>query len=214
MLAHLKRANRLEAEVLKVREDLQAEIHRLQAMAAEAERLAGEKTTESESLRGALRKEEFVLAGLKAAQTLEEEEKKEARAKVAELEAQMVKSISEAAAQAVEEFNASSEMKDLNIAFSQKAFIKGFELCEGMVARRFSELDLGFLEGEEETGEEAEPSSAAANPSFAEPVVEVPELATESTETARGADPAAEAPEPAESAPTSSAAAPSEVEDL
>ena len=43
----------------------------------------------------------------------------------------MSKSISEVVAQAMEEFKTSSEMKDLNIAFSQKAFIKDFELYEG-----------------------------------------------------------------------------------
>ncbi|KAG1365026.1 putative Pentatricopeptide repeat-containing protein, mitochondrial [Cocos nucifera] len=81
ILAHLKKANRLEAKVLKVREDLQAEINRLRAMAAEAECLVEEKTVENKSLRSALRKEEFISVGLKAALALEEEEKKEARLK-------------------------------------------------------------------------------------------------------------------------------------
>ncbi|EHA8589298.1 hypothetical protein COCNU_scaffold008927G000010 [Cocos nucifera] len=49
MLAHLKRANRLKVEVLKVREDLQAKINHLQAMVAKAKRLMGEKTVESSS---------------------------------------------------------------------------------------------------------------------------------------------------------------------
>ncbi|EHA8587480.1 hypothetical protein COCNU_scaffold002353G000010 [Cocos nucifera] len=83
MLAHLKKANCLEVEVLKVREDLQVEINHLQAMAAEAECLTEEKTMKNESLRSALRKEEFISIGLKAALALEEE----ARLKVTELEA-------------------------------------------------------------------------------------------------------------------------------
>ncbi|EHA8587534.1 hypothetical protein COCNU_scaffold002525G000040 [Cocos nucifera] len=83
---------------------------------------------------------------------------------VAELEAQMSKFILEAVAQAMEEFKTSSKMKDLNITFSQKAFIKGFELYEGRIVQRFFELDLGFLE-EEEIDEEVGPSSIRADPS-------------------------------------------------
>ncbi|EHA8589299.1 hypothetical protein COCNU_scaffold008928G000010 [Cocos nucifera] len=79
----------------------------------------------------------------------------------------------------MEEFKASTKMKDLNIAFGQEAFIKGFELYEGRVVWRFPELDLSFLK--EESDEEAEPSEAAADssaielvPDSSEPVVEVP----------------------------------------
>ncbi|KAG1334183.1 hypothetical protein COCNU_03G003020 [Cocos nucifera] len=113
----------------------------------------------------------------------------------------IAKSILEAVAQAVEEFKIFFEMKDLTIAFSQKAFIKGFELCEGKVAWRFLELDLSFLEKEEAVGEEAGPSSTRADLSFVEPTMEVPE-------------PTSEVPEPTESAPTSSTTAAPEVEDL
>ncbi|KAG1367050.1 hypothetical protein COCNU_13G008400 [Cocos nucifera] len=69
------------------------------------------------------------------------------------------------------------------------------------VVRRFSELDLGFLEEEEEAGEEVESSSPGVNLSSAEPTMEVPELASE-------------VPEPAKSAPTSSTIAPPKVKDL
>ncbi|KAG1362550.1 hypothetical protein COCNU_10G007690 [Cocos nucifera] len=131
MLAHVKRANLLEAEVLKVREDLQSKINRLQTMAVEAERLIGKKIAESESLHGALRKKEFISIELKAALwlshitlALEGKEKKEAKLKIAELEAQL-------------------------------AFIKGFKLYEGRMARRFSELNLSFLKEEKEVGKEA-----------------------------------------------------------
>ncbi|EHA8586813.1 hypothetical protein COCNU_scaffold000979G000030 [Cocos nucifera] len=100
----------------------------------------------------------------------------------------------------MEEFKVSSEMKDLNIAFSQEAFIEGFELCEGRVARRFPELDLSFL-GEEEAGKKVGPSSIEANLSSTKPIAEVLE-------------PAMEVPEPTESTPVSSATAPLEVVDL
>ncbi|EHA8586437.1 hypothetical protein COCNU_scaffold000378G000010 [Cocos nucifera] len=76
-----------------------------------------EKATENENLRKALWKEELISIGLKATLALEEEKKKEVEIKVTELEVKMSNSISEAAARAVEEFKASFEMKDLNIAF-------------------------------------------------------------------------------------------------
>ncbi|EHA8591529.1 hypothetical protein COCNU_scaffold069181G000010 [Cocos nucifera] len=69
--------------------------------------------------------------------------------------------ISEAKVQAVEKFKVSSEMMDLNIAFSKEAFQKRYKLCEDRVAGKFLELDLDFLYGDvsdEETG----PSAIAA----------------------------------------------------
>ncbi|KAG1365046.1 hypothetical protein COCNU_12G000460 [Cocos nucifera] len=173
---------------------LRAEINRLQAKAIETECLTEEKMAENKSLHSALQKKEFISEGLKAALALEEEEKKEARLKVAELEAQLVKSIPEAAARAVEEFKTFLEMKDLNIAFSRKAFIKGFKLCEGRVARRFPELDLGFLGEEEEASEEVGPSNTRADLYSVEPIV--------------GASEPAQGPEAVESTLASSAAAP------
>ncbi|EHA8588389.1 hypothetical protein COCNU_scaffold004971G000010 [Cocos nucifera] len=95
------------------------------------------------------------------------------------MEAQISKSTLDMTTRAVKEFKASSKMKDLNIAFGQEAFIKGFKLCEGRMARRFPKLDLSFLE--EESDEEAGPSKAAANsspievvPDSSESTVEVP----------------------------------------
>ncbi|EHA8586413.1 hypothetical protein COCNU_scaffold000335G000010 [Cocos nucifera] len=89
---------------------------------------------EVEAEKGVLRKEEFVSTKLKAALTLEEERKKEAKIKVAELKAQMANSISEAMIWAMKEFKASSKMRNLNVKFGQQAFIKGFELCKDRVA--------------------------------------------------------------------------------
>ncbi|KAG1342379.1 hypothetical protein COCNU_05G006080 [Cocos nucifera] len=79
---------------------------------AEAECLVEEKAEENENLRKALRKEELILVGLKAALAPDEEKKKEAKIKIAELEVKMSKSILEAVARAMEEFRASSKMKD------------------------------------------------------------------------------------------------------
>ncbi|KAG1362705.1 hypothetical protein COCNU_10G009240 [Cocos nucifera] len=100
----------------------------------------------------------------------EEEKKKKVEIKIIELEVRMSKSISKAAARAMEEFKASFEMKDLNIAFGQKAFIKGFKLCEGRMVRKFSVLDLSFLK--EEPDEEAKMFDAAADPSPIEVIFE------------------------------------------
>ncbi|KAG1365731.1 hypothetical protein COCNU_12G007310 [Cocos nucifera] len=177
ILAHLKRANCQEVEALKVQKDLQVEIDCLQEKVTEAERLAEEKAAENENLCRVLRKEELISTGLKIALALEEEKKKEVEIKVPELEVKMSKSISKAGAQAVEEFKASSKMKDLNIAFGRKAFIKSFELCEGRMAQKFSKLDLSLLE--EEPNEEMGSSSAAADPSPIEVVFESSEPAVE-----------------------------------
>ncbi|EHA8587749.1 hypothetical protein COCNU_scaffold003121G000010 [Cocos nucifera] len=166
-----------EVEALKVQENLQAKIDCLQGKVDEAECLTEEKATKNENLRGVLRKEELISIRLKAAFALEEEKKKEVEIKVIELEVKMSKSISEVAARAMEEFKASFKMKDLNIAFSQKAFIKGFELYEGNVAQKFSELDLSFLE--EELDKEMGPSNATADPSPAKVVFESSEPTAE-----------------------------------
>ncbi|EHA8587617.1 hypothetical protein COCNU_scaffold002837G000010 [Cocos nucifera] len=120
--------------MLKVWKDLQAKIDHLQAMTIEAEHLTGEKAMESESLHGAFQREEFISARLKVALALKKEEKKEAKLKVVELEAQLAESILEVMARAVEEFKTSPKMKDLNIIFSQEVFIKGFKLYKGRVA--------------------------------------------------------------------------------
>ena len=88
-----------------------------------------------------------------------EESARKAEAEVANLAEQILVLISEARALAVEEFKASAEMRDLKVQFGQEAFIKGFELCQEKVARKFSELDLSFLG--EESEDEAGPSSAA-----------------------------------------------------
>ncbi|KAG1363192.1 hypothetical protein COCNU_11G000190 [Cocos nucifera] len=89
-------------------------------------------------------------------------------------------------------------MKELNVAFGQQAFIKGFKLCEDRMVQKFFELDLSFLE--EDPSEEAGPSDAVANlppteptPGPSEPTMEVPEPTRE--------------PEAIESTPTSSTVA-------
>ncbi|EHA8587696.1 hypothetical protein COCNU_scaffold002990G000030 [Cocos nucifera] len=112
----------------------------------------------------------------------EEERKKEAEIKVAELEARMAKSISKVMIRAVEEFKASSKMRNLNVKFSQQAFIKDFELCKGRVVRKFLKLNLSFLEEEEAIDGEAEPSTAAVDPSPTGAVVEPFELTIEEPE--------------------------------
>ena len=64
--------------------------------------------------------------------------------------------------QAVEKFKVSFEMRDLNVKFSQKAFIKGFELCEDRITSKFPRLNLDFLvEGAPD--KEVGPSAAATD---------------------------------------------------
>ncbi|KAG1366975.1 hypothetical protein COCNU_13G007650 [Cocos nucifera] len=128
---------------------------------------------------------------------------KEVENKVAELEARMAKSISKVMTQSMEKFKASSEMRNLNVEFGQEAFIKNFKLYKGRMARRFFELDLSFLE-EEEDEVDTGPSDAAVDPSFIE-------LASDPSESAAEVPELVWAPEATESAPDPSSVAPLEV---
>ena len=103
------------------------------------------KAAEVVALQEALEREKQ--AREKERQTSEETVRK-AEAEVAHLVEQTPVLVSEARVLAVEEFKASTEMRDLNVQFGQEAFTKGFELCQEKVARKFFELDLSFL-GEE-----------------------------------------------------------------
>ena len=70
-------------------------------------------------------------------------------------------------------------MRDLNIKFGQEAFIKGFELCQEKMVKKFFELDFSFLD--EASEDEAGPSPTAAataaplprTPSSPTPLLEV-----------------------------------------
>ena len=135
----------MRRDILQVEERCRAEVARLQA-----------KTAKVAALQEALEREKK--AREEERQILEESARK-AEAEVADLIEQTPVLVSEARALAVEEFKASAEMRDLNIQFGQEAFIKGFELCQEKVARKFSELDLSFLG--EESEDEAGPLSAA-----------------------------------------------------
>ena len=77
-----------------------------------------------------MQKEEQTSIDLKAAL---EEERKKTEAEVSKLKEQIPTLVSEAWAQAVEEFKTSFEIRDLNIQFGHAAFIKGFELCQEKV---------------------------------------------------------------------------------
>ena len=145
LLAYIEVISRTRRDILQVEERCQTEVARLQA-----------KTAEVAALQEALEREKK--AREEERQILEESARK-AEAEVAHLVEQTPVLVSEARALAVEEFKASTEMRDLNIQFGQEAFIKGFELCQEKVARKFPELDLSFLG--EESEDEASPSSAA-----------------------------------------------------
>ena len=107
-----------------------------------------------------------------------EESARKAKVEVANLSEQISVLVSEARVLAVEEFKASAEMRDLNVQFGQEAFIKGFELCQEKVARKFSKLDLSFLGKESE--DEAGPSQATT--AIAAPLLGTPSSPTPAPE--------------------------------
>ncbi|XP_073102544.1 uncharacterized protein [Elaeis guineensis] len=145
LIANIEAMKNTKKEAAQAEEGRQAEAARLK-----------EKVAEVTSLQEALQKEEQTSTDLKAAL---EEERRKAEAEVSKLKEQIPTLVSEARAQAVEEFKTSSEMRDLNIKFGQAAFIKGFELCQEKVVGKFFELDLSFLD--EASDDEAGPSEAA-----------------------------------------------------
>ena len=99
-------------------------------------------------------------------------------AEVANLVEQIPILISEARVLTVEEFKASAEMRDLNVKFSQEAFVKGFELYEEKVAKKFFELNLSFLD--EAPKDEAGPSPTATD--TAAPLPRTPSSSTPPSE--------------------------------
>ena len=145
LFANIEAMNRARRDAIQAEESRRAEVARLK-----------EKPAEVVTLQEALEKEKQ--AREEERQTSEEMVRK-AEAEVANLVEQTPILVSEARVLAVEEFKASAEMRDLNVQFSQEAFIKGFELCQEKVARKFSKLDLRFLG--EESEDEAGPSPAA-----------------------------------------------------
>ena len=135
-----------------------------------------EKAAEVVALQEALEREKQ--AREEERQTLEETMRK-AKAEVTNLAEQTPVLVSEVRVLTVEECKASAEMRDLNIKFGQEAFIKGFELCQEKVVRKFSELDLSFLGevSEDEAGPSPTATATAAplpgTPSSPTPISEV-----------------------------------------
>ena len=145
LLTNIEATNQARRDAIQAEESHRAEVARLK-----------EKAAEVVTLQEALEKEKQALE--KQKQTSEETARK-AEAEVTNLAEQIPVLISEARILAVEEFKASTEMRDLNVKFGQEAFIKGFELCQEKVVRKFPELDLSFLGQKSE--DEAGPSPTA-----------------------------------------------------
>ncbi|EHA8586717.1 hypothetical protein COCNU_scaffold000789G000020 [Cocos nucifera] len=142
--------------------------------AAEVNHLLKKKAVKVEGFQEVIRNVKLTSIGLFTL-ALEEERRKRAEAKVAELKDQTSRLILEAKAQAVEEFKVSSKIRDMNVSFSWEAFQKGYELCEDRVAAKFSKLDLDFLY-EKEPVEATSPSTIAADPSSIELASSPPNL--------------------------------------
>ncbi|EHA8589503.1 hypothetical protein COCNU_scaffold010320G000020 [Cocos nucifera] len=81
------------------------------------------------------------MAGLKTALTLEEEKRKKIEVKIIEERRQVAKAVE----QAILSFKSLEKLKNIKVVFAQEAFVKGFDLCQKKVAKRFLELNFGFL---------------------------------------------------------------------
>ena len=164
LLANIEATNRARRDTVQVEERCWAKVARLK-----------EKAAEVVALQEALEREKQAREEEK--QTLEETVRK-AEAEVANLAEQISVLVLEARVLAVEEFKTSTEMRDLNVQFGQEAFIKGFELCQEKVARKFLELDLSFLG--EESEDEVGPSPATT--AIAAPFLGTPSSPTPASE--------------------------------
>ncbi|EHA8586582.1 hypothetical protein COCNU_scaffold000542G000020 [Cocos nucifera] len=126
-------------------ENLQTEVDRLQDRIAKADYHLKEKKTDIGVLQEALQKGELILVGSQAALALEEKMRKRIEVRIAELKDETSRQISETKVQVVKELKVLFDMMDLNIAFSQEAFQKGYELYKDRVDGMFPKLDLDFL---------------------------------------------------------------------
>ena len=165
LLANIEVTNWARRDAIQAEENHRAEVNHFK-----------EKVMEVATLQEALKKEKQALE--KEKQTSEEMARK-AEVEVANL-AQIPVLVSEARVLAVEESKASAEMRDLNIKFGQEAFIKGFELCQEKVVRKFLELDLSFLG--EVSEDEAGPSPTATATATAAPLLGTPSSPTPTSE--------------------------------
>ena len=164
LLANIEAMNQTRRDAIQAEERRRTEVARLQ-----------EKVAEVANLHEALEKEKQALE--KEKQTSKEMVRK-VEAEIINLVEQIPILVSEARVLAVEEFKASAEMRKLNIKFGQEAFIKGFELCQEKVVKKFFELDLSFLDKASE--DEAGPSPTAA--ATAAPLPRTPSSPTPASE--------------------------------
>ncbi|EHA8587613.1 hypothetical protein COCNU_scaffold002825G000010 [Cocos nucifera] len=132
-----------------------------------------DQTVKADHLREVLRREEEIFVQLRAALTLS----KDKRIKVEE-------KVGTKKERAIEAFKFSKAMEDIKISFAQEAFLEGFEICLGRVAKNFLEVDLDLLIGK--PSEKASPSNVKATSPIAEPTPEALGLAVE-PEAARNA---------------------------
>ncbi|KAG1360541.1 hypothetical protein COCNU_09G000040 [Cocos nucifera] len=117
-------------------------------------------STEVGYLQEALKREEQMSVDLRAALALEEERKKE-------VEMNFAKKKRRAMEEAISTFKSLEEFRDIKVAFTQRAFIKGYDLCQSRVVKKFPELELGFLSGEPSKDKTKFSSSKAAIPDAA-----------------------------------------------
>ncbi|EHA8588750.1 hypothetical protein COCNU_scaffold006562G000020 [Cocos nucifera] len=151
---------------------------------------------EVEGLQETVRDVERASAKAKEELASEVEKRRKIEVEMAEKERQTSKWILEAKVQTVEEFKASSEMKNIKVEFTQLSFIKGFKLCQKNGIDKFPELDLSFLD-EGASDDKVRPSTS---------IVDLPPVEPSSTAPLVTSAPSVvEEPAPTEVAPNSSA---------
>ena len=93
-----------------------------------------------------------------------------------EVELNFTKEKRQAMEEAIFTFKSSKELRDIKVAFTQEAYIKGYNLCQLRVAKKFLKLKLDFWSGKSSEDEielslsEATILDAAADPTMSAPL--------------------------------------------
>ena len=129
LFAYVEASGRMRRDLLRSEERCQDEVARLQAKTAEVAALREALERERQDLKEERQAREEERQAREAERRSLEESMRKAEVEVAHLAEQTPVLVSEARTLAVEEFKASTEMRELNVQFGLEAFTKGFELC-------------------------------------------------------------------------------------
>ncbi|EHA8587441.1 hypothetical protein COCNU_scaffold002240G000010 [Cocos nucifera] len=183
LFAHSEAVDQKQAEASKALKEARAEAKMARAKVESIRVALKIQSTKVEHLREEWRVEREKTMKLRIALAQEREEKGKAQ-----------EGVDAAVEEAIESFKSSRDMEDIKIAFAQEAFIEGFQIYLGRVAKNFSKVDLDLLM--KESDDRADPSSLRVgviltdvpSSSIVGAILEAPKLVIAMPEPAHGSD--------------------------